>query len=132
MTKKITPTRTGVTEHGEQQALFEWAAMMANTGRYPGIELLFAIPNGGHRHKAVARKMQEEGVKAGVPDIFLPVPRNGIPGMFIELKVGENRPTVIQKAWQRWLQAQGYYVVTCWGFEQARDEIIAYLEYGHG
>ena len=33
--------------------------------------LNFAIPNGGQRHIAVARKLKAEGVKAGIPDIAL-------------------------------------------------------------
>jgi hypothetical protein len=34
-----------------------------------------AIPNGGHRHKAVAGKLKATGAKAGVLDVFCPVPR---------------------------------------------------------
>jgi hypothetical protein len=57
-------------EHEEQVALFEWAAW--NSSKYKELELMFAIPNGGQRHVVVARKLKDEGVKAGVPDIFLP------------------------------------------------------------
>jgi hypothetical protein len=32
---------------------------------------LFAIPNGGHRNKIVAKKLKAEGVLAGVPDLCL-------------------------------------------------------------
>jgi hypothetical protein len=48
--------------------------------------MLFAIPNGGARHKAIAGKLRAEGVRAGVPDICLPVPRGEYHGLFIELK----------------------------------------------
>ena len=60
-------------EHEEQVALFEWAEW--NKRQYPELELMFAIPNGGQRHVVVAKKLKDEGVKAGVPDIFLPVAR---------------------------------------------------------
>jgi len=117
----------GVTEHGEQQALFQWAEHMVTSGQYPELHLMFAIPNWRPK-KGERLQMAAEGVKPGTPDIFIPVPRRGIPGMFIELKVGKNKPTELQRTKQKALQAQGYYVVTCWGFEQARDEILFYLE----
>ena len=47
-----------MSEHDEQVALFEWAAM--NRSRIPELKLMFAIPNGGHRHKAVAGKMKAD------------------------------------------------------------------------
>ena len=33
------------------------------------------------------------GVKAGVPDLCLPVPMNGYAGLYIEMKYGSNKPT---------------------------------------
>ena len=80
-----------MSEHDEQSAIFEWAALMQ--GAYPELGLLFAIPNGGKRDKATAGKLKAEGVKAGVPDMCLPVSNGKYHGLFIELKVGENNPT---------------------------------------
>ena len=34
--------------------------------------LIFHVPNGGHRHKAVAVKMKQLGQVRGVPDLFIP------------------------------------------------------------
>jgi len=42
-------------EHEEQVALFRWA-WFAQV-KHPALALLYAIPNGGHRHKAVAARM---------------------------------------------------------------------------
>ena len=55
-----------MSEHDEQVLIFKWARL--SEGRWPELALLFAIPNGGHRHKAVAAKLKAEGVRAGVPD----------------------------------------------------------------
>lgn len=115
-----------MTEHDHQVALFNWA--LFNEGRIPALKLLFAIPNGGHRHKRVAARMKAEGVKAGVPDICLPVARSTYHGLFIELKVGKNRPTSRQAAWLKTLSAQGYHAVVCYGYEEAKDTIVKYLE----
>lgn len=89
---------------------------------------MFAIPNGGHRHKAVARKMKAEGVKAGVPDIFLPVSRGGYGGLFVEMKYGRNKPSQKQLRWIDALAEQNFLAIVCYGFEDAKEQIIDYLE----
>lgn len=114
------------TEHEEQKALFAWAAY--NEGKWPELKRMFAIPNGGHRHVKVAMRMKEEGVKAGVPDIFLPAARCGWHGLFVELKVGRNKPTELQAEWLEDLTLEGYLAVTCWGFDEAAALIESYLE----
>ena len=68
------------TEHAHQKAIFCWAAN--NFNKWPELQLMFAIPNGGTRgddkksRTIRGGKLKAEGVKAGVPDIFLPVPRH--------------------------------------------------------
>lgn len=64
------------TESVEQQCLFRWAAY--NRGRWPEMELMYHIPNGGTRSKSEAGRFRAEGVKPGVPDICLPVARGGV------------------------------------------------------
>ena len=113
------------TEHGAQAALFCWASM--NLVQYPQLRALFAIPNGGLRHPATAARLAAEGVKKGVPDIMLAVPRNRYSGLFIELKVGTNKPTKEQQEWLYFLSQSGYCTHVCYGWEEARDKIISYL-----
>jgi hypothetical protein len=115
------------TEHIEQCALFRWAAYQAHSYAMPELALMFAIPNGGLRSKATAGKLKAEGVKAGVPDICLPVANGKYHGLFIELKAGRNKPTQLQVAWHVNLSAKGYRVAVCWGWEAARDVIEEYL-----
>lgn len=112
-------------ESGNQEALFEWAAY--NTVRFPELEYMHHVPNGGKRDKATAIALKRQGVKAGVPDIVLPVPRGGYHGLYIELKVGKNTTTGNQKRWIRFLGEQGYYVTVCYGWQQAAREIERYL-----
>lgn len=78
----------------------------------------------------VAAKMKAEGVRAGVPDLFLPVARQGFHGLWIELKSAKGRVTTVQAAWHERLRAQGYRVVVCRGWCEARDEIVKYLLQG--
>lgn len=116
-----------MSEHDEQCRLFAWAAWQAL--EWPELDLLFAIPNGGHRHKATAARMKAEGVKAGVPDCFLAVPAQGYHGLFVEMKAGKNRTTKKQKKWIKDLQAQGYAAEVCYGADAAQRAIADYLGY---
>lgn len=123
------------TEHGEQAALF--CALGELCGQFPEAALAFAIPNGGLRHKATAGRLRAEGVKAGIPDIFVPVARGGYHGLFIEFKPIKLRPKKAgskgaasdkQSKWIGKLRGQGYGACVCYGWIEARDVIISYLE----
>lgn len=96
-----------MSEHQLQAALFKWANMHLAT--YPELRWLYAIPNGGHRYIGVARKLKAEGVKAGVPDIHLPVPRGKYCGFYGELKFKTNKPTKAQQEWLAGLAGVGHY-----------------------
>lgn len=120
-------------EHQEQAALFQWAALMEN--KLPELRLLFAVPNGGDRHPAVAAKLKAEGVKAGVWDILLPVARHGYIGLWIEMKAGANRLTSEQEAWEHAMISKGYACHVCYSWMAAARAIVTYLggdpaEYG--
>ncbi|HEX6925443.1 MAG TPA: VRR-NUC domain-containing protein [Longimicrobiaceae bacterium] len=112
-------------EHDEQAAVIRWA--MLRSLAIPELALLHAIPNGGHRSRVAAARLKAEGVKAGVPDLALPVPRGPYHGLYIEMKTRYGRPSVEQNWWLNRLCEQGYRAVVCRGFEEARAEIESYL-----
>lgn len=117
------------TEAQEQMTLFSWAAMQS--GKYPELNLLYHVPNGGSRHKAEAGRLRAEGVKAGVPDLCLPVARGQYHGLYIELKRQRGgRTSDHQSEWLDALSAQGYKAALCYGWEQAAGTIIEYLTGG--
>ena len=72
--------------------------------------------------------MIAEGLKSGVPDVCLPVPRGKYHGLYLELKHGRNNATPEQQHWIDMLTAQGYRAVVVYEFEGARDALIDYLE----
>lgn len=113
-------------EAQEQTALFEWANIYSNI--YPDLELMFHVPNGGSRNKIEAANLKKQGVKAGVPDICLPVARGNYHGMYIEMKVGKNIPTDKQDKWLFNLNKQGYAVKVCYTWTEAADAIMKYME----
>lgn len=115
----------GTTEDAEQSRLFGWA--LENIERWPELAFLFHIPNGGYRDKRTASKMIAIGVKRGVPDVNLAIARNGFHGLWIELKVGRNKTTIEQQAWLSALNDEGYCARVAYGFEEAKEIILAYL-----
>ena len=48
--------------------------------------LLFAVPNGGSRHKIEAANMKRQGVKRGVADVILQIPKKGYASLCLEFK----------------------------------------------
>ena len=113
-------------ESAEQIALFKWAEYCAKT--CPELALLHHIPNGGSRNLKEAHNLRLQGVKAGVPDICLPVPKGNFHGMYIELK--RTRGGIVskdQKLWIDRLSNLGYKAVVCNGWDAARKAIEEYL-----
>lgn len=118
-------------EDAHQTALFTWAAL--NEKNYPDLRKLYAVPNGGHRNKAVAGKLKAQGVRAGVLDIGLDVARHGYHGLRIEMKRPKT-PTqtagVLSDAQEKRiddLRADGYFVIVCYTWEEASATLVDYL-----
>lgn len=115
----------GRTEHSEQAAVIDWTNRMIQCGRFPEFEIgLFAVPN--WRVKKEHRlKMWREGVKAGVSDLILLVPRGEYHGLVIEVKLPGEKPDKDQKAFLKFCKSQGYCSRVCWG----ADHVIVILEW---
>jgi len=113
------------TESAHQKALFAWVAQQTD---YPELKLAFSIPNGGLRDKVTAARLKAEGAKAGVWDIFLPVPRGRWHGLFIEMKVGGNKLTKPQKEFVFSL-SDNYAFMVFYSWEEARDALISYVRW---
>jgi VRR-NUC domain len=125
--KKITPEKLAAsgTEQGHQTALFAW--MADNLHLYPELRWAFHIPNGGIRDPITASRMRAMGLKAGVPDIFLPVTRRQKHGLFLEMKIERGKLSDNQNDWIDILRMYNYEVAVCYGWEAARDFLIEYL-----
>lgn len=113
-------------ESSEQISLFEWCEY--SRGRYPQLALLFHVPNGGYRSATTAGRMKAEGVKAGVPDLCLPVAKGGYHGLFVEMKAGQNKPTALQEKWLSDLDREGFFTAVCYGWEEAAGVLASYLD----
>ena len=110
----------------------EQAALMTELRiRMPDVaDLIYHVPNGGHRHVLVAMKLKEQGVVAGIPDLVLTMARGGYFGLYIEFKATPPNDAPISPSQHeriRKLNAQGYLAVVCRGHFDAMEQIRAYL-----
>lgn len=116
-----------MSEHDQQVTVIQWAETAGRN--LPFIDLLYAIPNGGQRHKAVAAKLKAEGVKAGMPDLCLPFPKGLWAGLYIEMKDKGGKVSKTQCGKIVRLREAGHKVVVCYS---ATEAIKAIEDYYHG
>lgn len=110
-------------EHELQAACVKWFSL-----QYPQLDrMLFAIPNGGHRDIRTAARLKAEGVKRGIPDLFLSVSRAGYHGLYIEMKYGDNKLTEDQEAFFKQASDLGYCCMDCYSVDEFIDLITEYL-----
>lgn len=117
------------TEAQEQSALFEWADKQQ--GKYPELRWMHAIKNGGSLKggEREGKRLKEQGVKAGVADVFLPCARGRYHGLYIEMKrVRDSRTSAEQIKFKYDMNEQGYLAHICYGWEQAADKILHYFQ----
>lgn len=116
-----------LSESQEQQNLFKAIAYMQNT--YPELKWLYHVPNGGLRDIRVAKKLKAEGVKSGVPDLVLPIPRYPFHGLYIEMKKTKGgRVSKDQREWLDFLKEQNYMVEVAKGCDEALEILMEYLK----
>lgn len=101
-------------EDHEQMLFVQWFRRT-----YPGVRI-FAIPNGGHRHPAVAAKLKVTGATRGVPDLFVPEWR-----LWIEMKRAKGGVlSAEQKDWINYLKSIDYDCIVGKGFDDAKAQIV--------
>lgn len=124
------------TEHSHQVALMIWHALPEVKAEFPELKWLYSNANGGSRgdtqlSRAIeGGKMKAEGVKVGVSDLTLPVKRGQWSGLYIELKKMPGKgvgPSDEQTEFIEFVRGQGFAACVCYGWREARDVIIAYL-----
>lgn len=117
-------------EFEHQSALIAWARLHTTRRALPGIEWLHCSLNGVALSRAQAGKAKAAGMLAGVPDLFLPVPKGGLCGLWIEMKAGRNKPTTEQAGFIAAMRAAGYRAEVCYEWPEARRIITEYLTQG--
>lgn len=97
------------TESREQILFVTWFER-----QYPTVRI-FAIPNGGNRDMITGSIMRREGVRRGVPDLFVPEL-----ALFIEFKRQKGSSiSPEQRDWEKYLKSVGYLHFFAYGFDDA-------------
>lgn len=109
-------------EAKEQEKLF-------NVCRYiKECEFMFHVPNGGSRNLLEAVNLKKQGVKPGVSDVILLLPKGKYHYLCIEIKCGKNKPTKEQKKFIEYVNSVGGCAVVCYGCNDAINVIKKYLK----
>jgi hypothetical protein len=131
MSDTLNTGSAALSESQEQTRLMDWTKQPSVRGQYPDLKYLFHIPN-ERPDKIQAALLKRMGVKPGVPDVFLPVPRGGYHGLWIELKVDGGKPSKEQRDWLEYLNGAGYCALLCYGWQTAQMEIEKYMKLPEG
>jgi hypothetical protein len=91
-------------------------------------KLLYAVPNGGSRNPIEAVNLKKQGVKSGVADVILQIPKKGYAGLCMEFKTPRGRQSDEQKEYQRQVEMAGSKYVIVRSVEQAIEAVQRYLE----
>ena len=110
-----------MTESEEQRQLIQWCRTD------PRMQFIFHIPNETIGGPGWLTRNRQMGVKAGVPDLFYPVPIGKYHGLFIEMKAANGRLDPKQKKWLEALTTFGYKCVVAYGWEEARAALMEYV-----
>ena len=127
---RILPVRKRIAhpEADEQAKVIAWAerAYRLHPELYPYLRRLHCSLNGVKLSKTQAGIAKGQGMLRGVPDLFLPVPRCGLHGLYIEMKHGSNKPTVEQKQFLDDSHKLGFATAVCYSADEAIREIMDY------
>jgi hypothetical protein len=122
-------------ERDETAVVVSWAAEMVHWKKYPELAGLYGVPNGtlmagDYRRRAIQMaRLKAEGLRPGIPDLVLPVPRRGFSALYIEMKslrVGA-KSTEEQIQWRIWLNAHGNHAVESFGAKFAIELLTWYV-----
>lgn len=112
------------TEHEIQCEVVEFCRL---NKEYPDLKMIYAIPNGGKRGKKLAGELKMEGVKAGIPDLCLPIAKDGYFGLYLEMKKPGGVTSDSQIEVMGNLKRLGYKTVVCYSSEEAIDILYTYI-----
>lgn len=126
-------------EHQIQTSFVDWCKLARH--EYPHLDRIFAIPNesygGTESHARRGARLKAEGRRAGVPDLFLPVPwpwpemgsgSRFYFGLFLETKRPGKAPRPNQRDWIDFLSGRGYACTVYHSVDEGRDVINQYYK----
>ena len=114
-------------ETRHQINVIRWSQQPAIRSRWPELALLFHIKNETSEGKERVATDRAMGVKKGVPDLCLPIPRGNYHALYIELKSETGRTSEAQEWWGKKLLENGNMWEVCHGWQSAVRTLEWYL-----
>lgn len=109
-----------------QQACVQWFSYA-----YPELwrdGMLYHNANEGIRLGGQGRRIKREGLRKGVADLCLSVPRKGYGALYIEMKKPGGRLSPEQKTWGEATMKHGNSWVVCYSVEEFQKVVDDYLK----
>ena len=116
--KTMKTTKPTASETDEQIAVIEYCDVY-------GIPI-YHIANEGKRTYYTGNLLRKAGMRKGVPDLCIPLPRGKYHGFYIEMKSKSGKVTKEQIQWLKLLKNNGYATAICYGADDAINKIAAY------
>ena len=116
---KTKTMKTTASETDEQIAVIEYCDVY-------GIPI-YHIANEGKRTHYTGNLLRRLGMRKGVPDLCIPLPRGKYHGFYIEMKSESGKVTKEQREWLKLLKNNGYATAICYGADEAINKISAYM-----
>lgn len=117
-----------MSEHTEQTTFFQILAL--RSVKYPELKWIHSIPNasgvGGTHGARLGAQFKREGRKAGVWDVFVPLPRGEYKGAYIEFKFNKNKLSPEQIEFGEFIEKQGFFRGVAYTAEQGLEILENY------
>jgi hypothetical protein len=88
--------------------------------------LVIHIPNEGKRTSRYGKSLKDLGMRPGVADLFIGMPRHGYHGAWLELKSKNGTVSDMQREFLKDMSDQNYFSAICWSIEEAINTINWY------
>lgn len=92
------------------------------------LKLLLAVPNGGSRNIIEAKNLKAQGVKSGISEVLLLIPKKGFSCLCLEFKTQTGRQSDEQTEFQNQADKVGNKYVVVQSVKEAIDTLKWYLE----
>lgn len=90
--------------------------------------MVIHIPNEGKRTISMGRKLRQIGLRPGVADLFIPIPRHGYNGVWVEIKSKHGVLRENQREFLSDMEKQGYLTFISRSLEDFMQKINAYMK----
>lgn len=110
-----------------QESCVKWYKMQYRNYLIMAFPAGFVFAGNQTKRAIMGKRMKDMGYTNGTPDLFIPIPNTRHSGLFIELKIKPNKPTVNQKEMMLKLHSNGYKCAVCYSIDEFIGVVNEYM-----